>query len=71
MGEFENLVNYDICQAEGVRRMRSLQDIAEYIYTLVKDFVTRERLEVHEASRLADIADEIADWADKLEDDHK
>ena len=51
--------------------MRSLQDIAEDIYTLVKDFVTRDRLEVYEASRLADIADEIADWADKLEDDGK
>ena len=51
--------------------MRSLQDIAEDIYTFVKDFVINERLEVHEASRLADIADEIADWADKLEDDCK
>jgi hypothetical protein len=51
--------------------MRSLQDIAEDIYALVKDFVTRDRLEVHDASRLADIADEIADWADRLEDDCK
>lgn len=48
--------------------MRSLQDIAEDIYSLVKDFVTRSKLEVHEASRLADIADEIADWADRLEE---
>jgi len=40
-------------------------------FKLNKDFVTRDRLEVHEASRLADIADEIADWADKLEDDCK
>jgi hypothetical protein len=30
-----------------------------------------DMLEVHEASRLADIADEIADWADKVEDDCK
>lgn len=51
--------------------MRSLQEIAEDLYSLVKDFVTRDHLEVHEASRLADIADEIADWADKLEDDGK
>ena len=51
--------------------MRSLQDIAEDIYALVKDFVTRDRLEVHEASRMADIADEISDWAEKLEDDGK
>ena len=51
--------------------MRSLQDIAEDLYALVKEFVCEAHLEVHEASRLADIADEIADWADKLEDDGK
>lgn len=51
--------------------MRPLQDIAEDLYHLVKDYVTNDHLEVHEANRLALIANEVDEWADRLEDDGK
>jgi hypothetical protein len=51
--------------------MKSLQEIADELYELVKHYTVNLHMEVHEASRLADIADEIADWADRLEDDMK
>lgn len=51
--------------------MRSLQEIAEDLYALVKEFVCEAHLEVHEANKLATLANEVDAWADRLEDDGK
>ena len=51
--------------------MRTIRDIAEDLMALVKIYVTQDHLEVHEANKLALLAVELDDMADKLEDDGK
>ena len=48
--------------------MRTLRDIAEDLYALVKEFVCEAHLEVHEANKLAMIANELDAMAEEKEE---
>ena len=49
--------------------MRSLQEIAADLYRLAEHYTLECRMEVHDVNRLISIADEVDQWAVKLEDD--
>lgn len=49
--------------------MKSLQEIADELYELVKHYTVDLHMEIHEANKLAMIANDVDAWASKLEDD--
>ena len=49
--------------------MRALQEIAADLYRLAEYYTLDCRMEVHDVNQLVGLADEVDQWASRLEDD--
>ena len=49
--------------------MRALQEIAADLYKLAEHYTLECRMEVHDVNQLVGLADEVDQWASRLEDD--
>ena len=49
--------------------MRALQEIAADLYQLAQHYILDCKMEVHDVNTLISLADEVDQWAGKLEDD--
>lgn len=49
--------------------MRALQEIAADLYQLAQHYTLDCKMEVHDVNTLISLADEVDQWASRLEDD--